>query len=65
MGRLGGVWVAYAVVIAIVVVAAFFDWRDRRHGRTERGSRAYWDAVSKARREARTRIFSRGRRFGP
>ena len=53
------------VVVALLVVAAAADWQARRKGRTQRAGADYWDAVHQARREARARLFSRGRRFGP
>lgn len=53
------------VVVALLVVAAACDWHARRSGRAQRAASDYWDAVHEARKEARQRLFSRGRRFGP
>lgn len=53
------------VVVALLVVAAACDWYARRSGRAQRAASDYWDAVHEARKEARQRLFSRGRRFDP
>ena len=53
-------WVVYGSIVALIVVAALFDWQARRRGRTQRASTEYWYAVRDARREARARRF-RGR----
>lgn len=52
-------WVAYAVIVALIVAAALFDWQARRQGRTQQTSADYWAAVRDARREARSRLFGR------
>lgn len=58
-------WVIPVVVVALLVVAAACDWHARRRGRSQRAAPDYWDAVHQARKEARQRLFLRGRRFGP
>jgi hypothetical protein len=63
--KMGGMWVIPAVVVLLLLFAAAADWQARRAGRTQRAAPDYWDAVSKARREARSRMFRRHRRFGP
>jgi hypothetical protein len=59
-------WVAYGLVVAVIVAAALFDWHARRHGHHQRSSSEYWHAVREARREAgreaRSRWFG-GRRL--
>lgn len=56
-------WVIPVVVVALLVVAALYDWRARRSGRAQRAGVDYWNAVHEARREARQRLFSNRRRF--
>ena len=62
-------WVAYGLVVGLIVVAALFDWHARRHGRAQWASPDFWHAVREARRDAgresRSRWFGAGRRFGP
>ena len=53
--------VVYAVIVAIVLFAAGFDWWARRRG-DRRASLAYWETMRRDRRQAAARQRERRRR---
>jgi hypothetical protein len=46
-------WGVAVLVVLLLVAAAVHDWRARRTGHDVRATRAYWDGVQAARRQAR------------